>query len=305
VKHPDLPHQHCHDPTPAHHVNHPDLPHQHCHDPTPAHHVNHPDLLTAPDTAGVPRPTARVAGVGALQPWDARSHTADGRSFPTYRRGHGPGVVVIHESPGLTPEVVAFGNHLVEHGLTVVLPHLFGSAQEPPRRFEGLVVIPRLCVSRDFALLATGCTTPLAGWLRDLASTLHAELGGPGVGAVGMCVTGGFALAMMVDPSVIAPVVAQPAVPVPVGRRRARDLGLSPGDLTRVADRAAAGCPVLGVRYSADRSTGKRFTTLRRMLGDAFLAVELPGPGHATLTYDRHPDAVQRVTSFLTERLGA
>jgi dienelactone hydrolase len=242
--------------------------------------------------------------VGALEHWDPGSHTGAGRTLPTYRRGRGRGVVVVHESPGITPEVVAFGDHLVEHGFTVVLPHLFGSAERPPRRWEGLAVIPQLCVSRDFAVLATGRTTPLAGWLQDLARTLHAELGGPGVGAVGMCVTGGFALAMMLEPSVVAPVVAQPAVPVPLGRRRAADLGLSPTDLTRVADRAAAGCPVLGVRYSADRSTGQRFTTLRRALGDGFVAVELPGPGHATLTRDRHPDAVERVTEFLTDRLG-
>lgn len=239
----------------------------------------------------------------ALQQWDAGSHTADGRTLPTYRRGTGPGVVVLHESPGLTPEVVAFGEHLAVNGFTVVLPHLFGSAQRPPRRWEGVAVIPRLCVSRDFALLATGRTTPLAGWLRDLARTLHAERGGPGVGAVGMCVTGGFALAMMLDASVVAPVVAQPAVPVPLGRRRAADVGLSAADLTGVTGRAAAGCPVLGVRYTEDRSTGERFTTLRRALGDAFIAVELPGPGHGTLTRDRHPDAVERVTAFLTERL--
>lgn len=240
-----------------------------------------------------------------LRDWDAGSHTALGRTLATYRRGRGPGVVVIHESPGLTPEVVQFADHLVAHGCTVVLPHLFGSAQRPPRPWAGMVVIPRLCVSRDFALLATRRTTPLAGWLRDLARTLHDELGGPGVGAVGMCVTGGFALAMMLDPSVVAPVVAQPAVPVPLGRRRAADVGLAPGDLTRVADRAAAGCPVLGVRYAADRSTGERFATLRHALGDAFVAVELEGPGHATLTRDRHPDAVEAVTAFLTERLGA
>ncbi len=239
----------------------------------------------------------------ALDGWSAGEHTADARTTTVYRRGVGPAVVVLHESPGLTPEVVAFGEHLVGAGFTVALPHLFGPAGRRPRPGESAVVLSRLCVSRDFALFTTGATTPLAGWLRDLARTLHAECGGPGVGVLGMCLTGGFALAAMLDPAVVAPVLAQPAVPVPLGPVPAADVGLDPGDLDRVIERVAAGCPVLGVRYTADRSTGTRFETLRQRLGDAFLALELPGRGHATLTADRHPEAVQRVTAFLRERL--
>ncbi len=243
--------------------------------------------------------------MGALATWTAGRHTADGRTLAVHRKGTGPGVVVLHESPGLTPEVVTFAEQLVASGLTVALPHLFGPAHRPPRPGEAALVVPRICVSRDFALFTTGATTPLAGWLRHLARTLHAECGGPGVGVVGMCVTGGFALAAMVEPAVLAPVLAQPAVPLPLSRRLAADVGLAPEDLARVARRAAAGCPVLGVRYRADRSTGTRFETLRRVLGDAFTAVELPGRGHATLTGDRHPEAVDAVTAFLRERLGA
>lgn len=239
----------------------------------------------------------------ALTSWTADRHTADGRTVPVYRKGSGPGVVVLHESPGLTPEVVAFGEHLVGAGFTVALPHLFGPAGRRPRPGESALVLTRLCLSREFALVTTGATTPLAGWLRDLARTLHAGCGGRGVGVVGMCVTGGFALAAMLDPSVAAPVLAQPAVPVPLTSRRAADVGLAPEDLEQVVERARAGCPVLGVRYRADVSTGTRFETLRARLGEAFLAVELPGRGHATLTHERHPEAVERVTAFLRERL--
>jgi dienelactone hydrolase len=211
--------------------------------------------------------------------------------------------VVLHESPGLTPEVVAFGDDLVAAGFSVALPHLFGPAGVEPRPGEAGAVVARLCVSREFALLAAGRTTPLAGWLRSLARSLHESAGGPGVGVVGMCVTGGFALAMMVDPVVVAPVLAQPATPLPLGRRRAADLGLAACDVQRVVDRVEAGCPVLGVRYRSDWSTGTRFETLRRLLGDGFIAVELDGPGHATLTAERHPEAVAAVRAFLTSRL--
>ncbi|EWT01569.1 dienelactone hydrolase [Intrasporangium oryzae NRRL B-24470] len=240
-----------------------------------------------------------------LAEWEAGTHSADGLTYPTYRRGSGPGVVVMHESPGLTPEVIAFGDELVGHGFTVVMPHLFGSSHAPPRTWEGARVIPRLCVTREFTMLGTGRTAPLAEWLRSLARELHAHVGGPGVGAVGMCVTGGFALAMMLDPVVIAPVVAQPAAPIPLGPRRAADVNLTPDDLAVVARRAREGCPVLGVRYRHDWVTGTRFDTLSKALGDAFIRVELEGHGHSTLTDHRHPDAVERVVGFLTERLAA
>ena len=99
------------------------------------------------------------------------------------------------------------------------------------RRRRSRKVLPKVCVSREFTTMATGQTSPVAGWLRSLARSLHEELGGPGVGALGMCFTGGFALAMMVDTSVVAPVLAQPSLPFPVGKKRAADLNLSPADL--------------------------------------------------------------------------
>ena len=144
-----------------------------------------------------------------------------------------------------------------------------------------------ICVNREFVKLRAGVTSPVTEWLRSLAHSLHAELGGPGVGALGMCLTGGFALAMMVDESVAAPVVAQPSLPAAFGAVRKADLGLSPTDLATVRRRVAEGCPVLGVRYRGDPATGTRFETLATELGAAFIQVELEGKGHATLTAHR------------------
>jgi hypothetical protein len=108
---------------------------------------------------------------------------------------------------------------------------------------------------------------------------------------------------MMVDESVAAPVVAQPSLPFAIGSRRAADVNLSPDDLAAVKRRAAAGCALLGLRYLRDGAVGSRFDTLRRELGDAFVAVELEGKGHSTLTEHRQEEAVQRVLTFLGERL--
>lgn len=238
-----------------------------------------------------------------LDSWTRGEHTADGVTHPTYRKGNGPGVIVIHEIPGPTPEVIGFGEEVVASGFTVVMPHLFGT---PERRMTGLSVastMRQVCVSAEFTKLATGVTAPIATWLRSLARELHAELGGPGVGALGMCFTGGFALAMMVDDSVAAPVLAQPSAPFVVGKKRSADLNLSPADLDTVKQRAAAGCQVLGLQYASDPMTGSRFETLTREIGDAFIRVEFPGKRHSTVTEHRQQEGVDRVLAFFHEKL--
>jgi dienelactone hydrolase len=238
-----------------------------------------------------------------LDSWTLGEHTADGTTHPTYRKGSGPGVIVIHEIPGLTPEVIGFAEEVVEAGFTVVLPHLFGEPEAPMNPLAVAKTMKQVCVSREFTKLATGETTPVAGWLRSLARQLHGELGGPGVGALGMCFTGGFALAMMVDPAVAAPVLAQPSVPFAVSPGRSRDLNLSPADLDTVKQRAAAGCEVLGLRYRNDPAVGKRFETLTREIGDKFIRVEHEGRGHSTVTAHRQQEAVDRVLGFFGDKL--
>ena len=242
-----------------------------------------------------------------LASWQHGTHTAPvaGRetTHATYRKGTGPGVIVIHEIPGITPDVIAFGEEVVAAGYTVVMPHLFGEPERPVSVPYVASVVPRACISREFVTMATGRTSPVATWLRSLARELHAELGGPGVGALGMCFTGGFALAMMVDDSVAAPVVAQPSLPFAVGKRRGADLGLSPADLADVRARAAGGCQVLGLRYASDPLPGTRFDTLAAEIGDAFLRVDLPGKGHSTVTEHRSQEAVDRVLAFFADKL--
>jgi dienelactone hydrolase len=238
-----------------------------------------------------------------LESWTQGEHSDSGVTHPTYRKGEGPGVIVIHEIPGMTPEVIGFAEEVVAEGFTVVMPHLFGSPGAPMGPTSMVKTFPRVCVSNEFTKLATGVTTPVAGWLRSLARELHDELGGPGVGAIGMCFTGGFALAMMVDTSVAAPVLAQPSTPFPVTPGRSRDVNLSPADLAKVKERAGAGCEVLGLRFKGDLAVGKRFETLTRELGDAFIRVEFPGIKHSTLTLHRQQEGVDRVLAFLDEKL--
>jgi dienelactone hydrolase len=244
-----------------------------------------------------------------------------GTSLPVYRRGEGPAVVVIHEVPGVTDKVAAFGTRVADAGFSAVLPSLFG---EPGRSATGSYVLKSMlhgCVSREFANWATKTTSPITVWLRALARAEHERCGGPGVGAVGMCFTGNFALAMMVDDELIAPVLSQPSLPFAVGKNRSRDLAISDADLAVVKARAAAGQCVLGLRFTGDRAVPEaRFQRLRDELGDRFLAVEIDSsPGnphgirkgaHSVLTEDLvdepgHPtrEALDQVLAFFGERL--
>jgi dienelactone hydrolase len=176
-------------------------------------------------------------------------------------------------------------------------------------------------VSREFATLATGETSPVTEWLRALGRHELAQCGGPGIGAVGMCMTGGFALAMMADDSVLAPILSQPSLPFPVSRRHRRDLGIGAADLEAVRERASAGVEVLGLRFTGDIACPpERFERLRHELGDSFIGVEIDSsPGnphgirkraHSVLTDDfvdepGHPtrDALDRVLGFLRVKL--
>jgi dienelactone hydrolase len=241
--------------------------------------------------------------MSVLDGWTKGEFTADGVTHPTYRKGEGPGVIVVHEIPGMTPEVMRFAEEVVAQGHTVVLPHLFGTPGAKVGPLSMAKAGAQICVSREFLRLATHTTTPVAKWLQALATDLHKELGGPGVGAVGMCFTGGYALAMLAGAPIAAPVLAQPSAPFPVTPGRSRDLGLSPADLDSVKAKVSAGCQVMGLRYKNDKAVGSRFDTLRKELGDNFIAVEFPGIKHATLTMHRQQEGVDRVLAFFAEKL--
>jgi len=242
-----------------------------------------------------------------LDGWERNSFTAAGYTHDTYRRGDGPGVIVIHEIPGITPTVVEFANDVVDRGFTVVMPDLVGTPGKPPSIPYILGSLAKVCISKEITAWALNRTTPVTAWLRALGRVLHSEVGGPGIGAVGMCFSGGFALGMMVDDIMLAPVLSQHSFPIARGKGDASgNLGLSPDDEAAVIRRAEEGCQVLGLRFTGDRAVGTRFETLREQLGDSFIAVELPSTSkqdHSVLTEQRDEPSVQCVLDFLADRL--
>lgn len=256
-----------------------------------------------------------------LAGFDMRSFEALGARRDVYRAGEGPAVVVMHEVPGITPAVAGFARRLARAGFSVYMPVLFGTPGRDYGPLYGAEAMVRACISREFRLFAAGGASPVTDWLRALCRHAHAEQGGVGVGAIGMCISGNFALSLMVDDAVMAPVLSQPSLPVGKTRAQRRGLHVSADQLAVIRRRAAEGVGVLGLRFTHDPlCPPERFARLREELGEGFEGIEIDsGPGnphgirrlaHSVVTRDLvdaegHPTrvALERVLAFFEERL--
>ena len=243
---------------------------------------------------------------------------------PVYRRGSGPAVIVIHEMPGLHPLVIRFADRVAAAGMTVFCPSLFGEpGREVTPAYSVATMLTAVCIRREFNVWASDRSSPIVDWLRALAAKAFAECGGKGVGAVGMCFTGNFALAMMTEPAVVAPVLSQPSLPLPTGRRSAA-LGVSRSEIACVKSRLESeDLTVMALRFRGDPFVPEaRFDSLKREFGDRLEAIELdpadalPDPRmapHSVLTLhlnDGDPNGLTkkteaRVIDFFKRRTGA
>jgi dienelactone hydrolase len=256
--------------------------------------------------------------------FDAQPIELAGVERTVYFRGDGPPVVVMHEIPGLTPKVAAFARRVADRGFTVAVPVLFGTPNKPLSVPYLLGAQIRACVSHEFSLLAKHQASPVTEWLRALCRKLHEDHAGAGVGAIGMCITGNFALALMVDPWLMAPVLSQPSLPLGITAAHRAALHVSPAALETIKKRAVEeGVSVLAMRFTGDKLCPRdRFETLRRELGDRFEGIEIDSsPGnphghrriaHSVVTEDLIDEegqptraALERVLTFFEERLRA
>ncbi len=174
-------------------------------------------------------------------------------SRQVFRRGNGPAVVIMHEVPGITPPVAAFATRVADAGFSVYMPLLLGTPMRPVSGGYIAGSLWRACISREFRLLSVNQSSPIVDWLRALARHAHAEQGGPGVGAIGMCLTGNFALAMMLDSPMLAPVLSQPSLPFPIGKAAKSSLHTSDAELKAAHEKIDKhGARILGLRFHED-----------------------------------------------------
>jgi dienelactone hydrolase len=236
-----------------------------------------------------------------------------------YLSGEGPAVIVMAEMPGISPHVARFARRVRDAGFTVYMPSLFGRDGVVPSADEAAGVFRHACVSAEFRAFGAGGASPVTHWLRALARHAHAACGGPGVGAIGMCFTGNFALTMMLEPAMLAPVLSQPSLPLddPEG------LEISPDDLAAVAQRLQReDLTVLAYRFAGDAfCRAERFAAYQRVLGDRFVSRVLPddaanpgprppffekfvGTPHSVVTVDLIDEAGQPTRLACDEILG-
>ena len=233
-----------------------------------------------------------------------------------FRIGSGPGVMIMHELPGMTDACVDFAEEVARE-FTAYLPLMFGS----PRDYAPLRFLAKLCISREFRLFANRGGSPIADWMRALCRKVHLECGGPGVGVIGMCLSGNFAISLMAEPAVLAPVASQPSLPLGLFKRSRSALAVTAAEMSAASARAKSGTTLLGLRFSDDILCPRdRFATLRQTFGPAFVEIEIDSSkgncwgirpnSHSVLTDDfvdetGHPtrEARNTVLAFLREKL--
>ncbi len=241
-----------------------------------------------------------------LEDFKRREIELDGVTKAVHVAGTGPAVIVMTEMPGISPHVARFARWVRDAEFTVYMPSLFGRDGAVPGVEEGTAAFQRACVSAEFRAFATNESSPVTKWLRSLARFSHEECGGPGVGAIGMCFTGNFALTMMLEPSMLAPVLSQPSLPLnnPAG------IEIAPDEVKAVRERLERDdLTVMAYRFEGDKfCMAQRFATYAEALGDRFVARVLPDSAANTDLapfFERHvttPHSV--VTAHLIDEAG-
>lgn len=237
-------------------------------------------------------PTRSMKQDDALEDFSALEITLNEIAKRVYVAGSGPAVIVMTEMPGISPHVARFSRWVRDAGFTVYMPSLFGRDGALPGAEEGVAIFQRACVSAEFRAFAANESSPVTQWLRALAKLAHQQCGGPGVGAIGMCFTGNFALSMMLEPSMLAPVLSQPSLPLndPAG------MGVAPEELAAVRERLERDdLTVLAYRFQGDKfCQAQRFAAFAEALGERFVPRVLPDSAANT---DLPPFFAQYVTT--------
>src|SRR5262245_293250 len=241
-----------------------------------------------------------------LEDFTRRDITLNEATKRVYVAGDGTAVIVMAEMPGISPHVARFARWVRDAGFTVYMPSLFGRDGAVPDAEEGIAVFQRACMSAEFRAMAANVSSPVTQWLRALARLAHGESGGPGVGAIGMCFTGNFALTMMLEPAMLAPVLSQPSLPL----REHAGLEIAPEEIKAVRERLdREDLTVLAYRFEGDRiCRAERFAAYTAAIGDRFIGRELPDEAANTDVspfFARHvPYPHSVVTQHLIDRAG-
>lgn len=228
-------------------------------------------------------------------------------SHDVYEAGTGPVIVIIQELPGIGPETLHLASRFQQRGFRVLLPHLFGPLGRTSLLGNTIRV---LCMRREFRIFEAGKTSPIIAWLRALCRDATTRYNVAGVGTIGMCLTGNFAISLMADEAVLGGVASQPSLAI----RDNRSLHMSEQDILEVRDAMDHKGGALAYRFEEDKlCTASKFESYAERFNDdreRIRLVTLPGPGHSVLTLDfvdadGHPTraALDEVIGYFKDRL--
>jgi dienelactone hydrolase len=246
----------------------------------------------------------------ALEGFDIRKMAFGGREREVIiSSSAGPPVVILHEIFGLSVSLVTFARLVEAGGFRIYMPVLFGSAEPKSGKLgKAKGVIEFLCVAQQFRAFSANESGPWADWLRALVDWACADSGYQKAGAIGLCLTGNFALSMAVNDKVKAPVMGEPSLPF-----MGDGLHVTPDELAAVKQRVSQGLEIRAYRFATDTiCKAGLFQKLEAELAPGFKGTTLPAEEklHSVFTEDlrdaggglRH-DKVQEVIDFLRNRL--
>ncbi|WP_133057660.1 dienelactone hydrolase family protein [Falsiruegeria litorea] len=242
-----------------------------------------------------------VADMSSWEPdrtFDFTAALSTGReaTHTVHVRGDGPPILLLQELPGIGPETLDLVDRLTDSGFRVYLPHLFGTFGKVTMTRNALRM---LCIRREFNVFLKGRQSPISTWMRALCRHIRSEEDALGVGVIGMCLTGSFALALMADEAVLGGVASQPALPLFGGDT----LHMSEADITEARTGMKSKGPGLAMRYTGDRVAPARLMrALESAFGEDLQTVEFPGNDHSLLTLHFHDPAYHRVEAYFHER---
>ncbi|HEY6131796.1 MAG TPA: dienelactone hydrolase family protein [Halioglobus sp.] len=225
-----------------------------------------------------------------------------------YRRGSGAPVMIIQELPGIGPETLRLADEFVARGFAIVLPHLFGPLEKIS---TGGNLLRVFCMRREFSLFETKRSSPIVDWLKALCREVQVQGNARGVGVIGMCLTGNFAISLMADDSVLAAVSSQPSMPL----MKATELHMSAQEIADVRRRIDATAPIHAYRFAGDPvCNAAKYQAIDKTFNDdgvtRVVTHTLPGKGHSVLTLDfvdqeGHPtrEALNEILQYFAAQL--
>ncbi len=241
-------------------------------------------------------------------PFVAPGSTGKRISHDVYRRGSGAPVVIIQELPGIGPETLRLADEFVARGFEVILPHLFGPLEKISM---GGNLVRVFCMRKEFSLFESKRSSPIVDWLKALCQQVKAQGQHKGVGVIGMCLTGNFAISLMGDDSVLAAVSSQPSMPL----MKSTELHMSADDIDNIRQHIDSTAPMHAYRFAGDPlCNAQKFQTIDKAFNDEgatrVVTHTLPGKGHSVLTIDfvdeqGHPtrEALNEILAYFAAQL--